>query len=254
MNNHFKRATCHLAPEDIRTSDLPPFENFALPPIVNLLYQDIVTQQKSRGHDVAGGLVFGGMFYDVHIGKRPKDIDMYVAIPDLLKNIEDRMAQGRSSYREMEECDEDIASYFGYDFPIHLHQIDMSPVKVDLFGSYVVAQAIYEKNGDTGLFDIIIGKEPVALQDLLPHFHAPVMAVGATLGDDTTYAFHKDYVECATNKILSCDNPSRVMLEKAQTKGWTVMSPTAFQQRQVERIYKEGMARVAELGNPKLDA
>ena len=252
MNNHFRRATRRLAPEDILTSSSPPFEGFVLPPVINSLYTDISRQQENVGHKVEGGFAFGGLFYDVHRGKKPKDMDVYIAIPQLLTNIEDRLAQGRSSYREMEECDEDIARYFGYDFPIHLHQIEMSPVKADLFGSYITAQTIYEKDGQSSVFDIIIGKNPVALKDFLPYTHS-IMAVGASLGENTEYAFHKDYVECVSQKILCCDNPTRSTIEKAQTKGWTIMDPAAFQARQVEQAADRAIINAKQSAEPTLE-
>lgn len=236
MFKHFKRATRHLAQEDILSSSAPPFPGFTLPPIINTLYNDIVAQQAARGHEVAGGFAFGGLFNDINNGKRPKDLDVYIAIPKLLTRIEDRVAEGWSSYSDKEECEDDINAMIGYDFPLNLHLFDTQPVKADLFGSYIVAQALYEKDKEHGMFDIIIGKEPVRLNEFLAFTSAPIMAVGATLGKELEYSHHKDYADHAANNILCSDNPSRSNLAKAEAKGWTVMTQAEVQERQAKSL------------------
>lgn len=243
MFKTFKRVTGYMPPEEIIASDRPPFEGFKIPPIVHTFYRHMEKQQAARGYEVTGGFVFGGMFASIQQGDRPKDYDVYISSPDLLRDLRENADTPAGSYKEARERSERPYDLIGYDFPIALTCVTIDMARSDLLGDFITVMGAYDDGHDSAFFDVKIGSKALPVEKFACFTGAPIMSVGATLGGEgAPYAYHKNYAEHNQHKVLCHSQPCYSLQEFAKRKGWQIMAPEEWDQRSEGRAEPEGKA------------
>lgn len=241
MFKSFKRVSGFMPPEEIITSHLPPFEGFKIPPIVHTFYRHMEEQQAARGYEVTGGFVFGGMFASIHRGDRPKDYDVYVSSPALLKDLRDNANMSARSYKEAEERSERLYDLIGFDFPISIACVNVDLARSDLLGDYITVMGVYGDDKESAFFDVKVGSKTLPVEQFACFTGAPIMSVGATLGGEgAPYAYHANYVEQTKHKVLCHSQPNYSLQEFAKRKGWSVMTPDEWEQCSASNTKPEG--------------
>lgn len=229
MQVDFKNAIQHQRPDDIIKGNSFLFFDLALPEFVKDLYQDIIQSQKSRQVDIEGGFAFGGMFSDKALGLEPKDYDIYLCSPkwvDFVKRYQ-RECEQACGFKESRELAEERDGWIiGYNFPLTLISDNFKILYSDPFGEYIEFNGTYtDQAGKIRLIDIKVGSKPIEPQDFMTFVPAPVMAVAASLSSDGV-AYHRDFEDHVRRKIMCTTNPhSPSLIEKAERKGLTVMTP-----------------------------
>lgn len=228
MQTVFKRATRHLASEDIVSSGFAPFGSFQAAPFLSRFYHHLSDYQATQSAPIEGGFVYGGVFADMAKGRTPRDYDIYIAAPG--------MVAGMRRYLETDNRDYDLnegewaAHIFGYDFPVSPLGEVFRLNHADMFGDYFEFNGIYDGiyEGEDGfLADLKIGTHLPSLPDFLSHCDAPIMAAAMSLGTQTPeFAYHRDFTDHTNRNILCTDRPDHpTLIEKARRKGLTIITP-----------------------------
>lgn len=216
---------------DIVISREAPFGSFSPAGGLRDLYERIAAQQAKEGAVLLSGFVFGGSFADLGSGRVPKDYDVYLASPNMVRAM--RAFQcGDLADDDFMNDDEWAEAALGYDFPIKPHS-GLSPLKKsDVIGDY------YEFNGNAMIdgkwhkIDVKIGTKNVSMADFIRHFSAPVMAASMALDRDNVFAYHEKCVDHATRRIMCTDKvTSPDLVEKAKRKGYELITPAALAER-----------------------
>ncbi len=225
MKTSFHNAAWRLNPAEIIASTQPPLPGFAVPDYVDAFYATLKSHQEALGRNVSGGFMHGGGIPDIARGKRPKDIDMYVCIPELAAALkkacvkpseDDRLSLfGRTDRIEMA---------MGSGFPLIILEDLPSPQNNPLFGDYFEVEGYFHRaDGGHHVYDLRVGSEPLKMEKFLSWVHAPVMAVAASLEEDGGFAYHKDMPDHHARRIMRiAGTPPDVLKRKAQRKGMTI--------------------------------
>jgi hypothetical protein len=224
MQTVFKKATRHLAPEDIVTGAFPPFGSFTPASFLSRFYRHLSDYQAGQNAPVEGGFVYGGVFADIAKGRTPRDYDIYIAAPGMVDAMRRYLQEDNAGY-DLNEG-EWAAHTFGYDFPVSPLGEVFRLNHADMFGDYFEFNGIYE--GEDGfLADLKIGSRLPSLPEFLSHCDAPVMAAAMMLGDEPPqFAYHRDFADHTNRNLLCIDRPEHpVLIEKARRKGMTIITP-----------------------------
>ena len=226
MREGFQKAAWRLDPQLMVTSHTSPVENFVLPEFIKAFFNDLKAQRARKGEVVQQALLYGGSIGDIHKGRRPRDYDFNIVIPDMIANLKIAMALPSDAHRSHRDRDEDIEAAIGYDFPAAV--IDGIPsIKYHpLFGEYIELPASYHGARDLCTMDIRIVSEQVEPRAFLSYLHAPVMAVAVSLEEPRTYTYHRDYADHLERNIMEVAEPVPMrLIQKAERKGMTIISP-----------------------------
>lgn len=233
QNLPFAKAVTGLS-GDIVISRQAPFGSFAPAAGLRDLYARIGAQQAKEGAVLLGGFVFGGVFADLGVGRTPKDFDIYLSSPNIVRALS-AYQHGNFADDDFMNDDEWVETALGYDFPIRVHS-GLSPLKKsDVIGDY------YEFNGNALIdgawrkVDVKIGTKNVSMTDFLRHFSAPIMAAGMALDREGVFAYHQHCVDHATRGIMCTDKiKSPDLIEKARRKNLELITPAALAARDKE--------------------
>ena len=177
------------------------------------------------GRSVGGAFMHGGAIPDIANGRRPKDIDIYVCIPQLTDAL-------KKAYVKPDETDplslfgrtDRVEMAMGNSFPLIILEDLPRPQNNPLFGDYFEMEGYFHRaDGSHHVYDLRVGSQPLEMQKFLSWVHAPVMAVAASLEEDGGFAYHKDMPDHHARGIMRIAGTAPdVLKRKAQRKGMTI--------------------------------
>jgi hypothetical protein len=226
MREGFQKAAWRLDPQLMVTSQTSPVANFVLPAFIEVFFNDLKAQRARKGEVIQEALLYGGSIGDIHKGRRPRDYDFNMVIPDMIANLKKALAPPANEHRSYKDRDEDIEIAIGYDFPASL--IDGLPsIKYHpLFGEYIELPVCYHGTPELCTMDIRIVSERVEPTAFLSYLHAPVMAVAVSLEEPRTFTYHRDYADHLERNIMEVADPvPDRLVTKVARKGMTLISP-----------------------------
>ncbi len=217
---------------DILMSHKPPFGSFAPGEGLKAFYAQIAAHQAKEGAVLLGGFVFGGAFADLHVGRTPKDYDIYIASPNMVRALKAFQSGDFADDDYMNE-DEWAEAALGYDFPMRPH-IGLSQAKhADVIGEYFEFNGSARIDGVWQKIDIKIGTKNPTMGEFLRHTSAPIMAAAMSLDSDDVYAYHRDFTDHAERGILCTEQINRAaLIEKARRKDLELITPAALAARE----------------------
>lgn len=235
MQTAFEKVS-RLLEGEIIISPQPPFGAFAPADSLRDFFDTLSRTQEKEGRAIHGGIVYGGVFTDLHAGRKPKDIDIFIASPDMVRALHGYQSGGYADDDYTNE-DEWAQIALGHSFPINPYE-GLSGMKHSvLIGDYFEFTAPIIVNGMRQLLDIKIGTHNPSLPEFVRHLPAPIMSAAMSLGGDHQYAYHQHCVDHADRGILCTDRiGSANLIEKAQRKGLELITPAqlASREKQVE--------------------
>ncbi len=221
--NEFTRSAA--APCDIELGDLPA-----------ALYEALKTHEAKYHRDCRSGFLFGGAFTSLLRGEKPKDYDMVVCNPEIVKlakELNEILRQPADSYsamadrRSLARCYEDRIA--PYSTSVMMNMDNMRPVDESPFlGHFFQITAYIATDKGTGVADILFCENEVDGATLLSLLtDAPVRSVGFDF-DSEQYTYHRDFKAHALDWVYKpfAEKPARpAALNKAAEKGMTIIQP-----------------------------
>ena len=177
MQTVFKKATRHLDPADIVRAGFPPAGSFEPAVFLKDFFAALGAHQQKQGRAIDGGFVFGGVFADTMVGRKPKDYDIYIASPQMVDAMRAYLENGRRGGFDDDENEGEWAQdVLGNGFPMEPHEEVYKLFNSDILGDYFEFSGAAIINGSYRKLDIKIGSKNADIAEFLPFCSAPVMA------------------------------------------------------------------------------
>ena len=181
---------------DFITSDQPPV-GIKMPALVGQLYDAIAGAEAKMGRECSNGFVFGGIFNSLYQGEAPRDTDMMICNPEMVKlaqKVQKQRGMDAYSYKERQEIDEAIEYNMGRMIPYNPDlSWDADSMKIhesSNIGVCMQVTAIVMVEGKGHLVDVTFTEKPVTPPEIFTR--APITSAAYNL-ETGTYCYHKDF-------------------------------------------------------------
>ncbi|MEC8666042.1 MAG: hypothetical protein VXY16_11285 [Pseudomonadota bacterium] len=181
---------------DFITSDQPP-AGIKLPELVGKQYEAIKDAEAIMGRECSNGFVFGGIFNTLYRGEAPRDTDIMICNPEMVKlaqKVQKQRGMEAYSYKERQEINEAIEYNMGRMMPYNPDfSWDPDSMKIHEgtnIGACMQATAIVMIEGKGHLVDITFTEKPVTPPEIFTG--APITSAAYNL-ETGTYCYHKDF-------------------------------------------------------------
>lgn len=231
MQTDFKTATQRLRSEDFIISAEPPFSEMVYPRFLPKFFQDLTQQQAQRDVVIEGIFCHGGAHADLAVGRQPKDFDVFISSPQWVERFKTYWKElgwaGQSEYRELSEAREFLIE--GRAFPLSGTEQNSKVYQADLLGEYFGFSGFIDDGEQIRAVDLVIASKQVTPAEFLSYQPAPIMAAAVEFDAESgkaTYTHHKKFRSHVEEAVLCTNTPnSPNLLEKAERKGWTIITP-----------------------------
>jgi hypothetical protein len=194
-------------------------------------FRDLIQQQAQRDVSIEGMFCHGGAHADLAVGRQPKDFDVFIHSPQWVERFKKYWQEldwaGQSEYRELSEAREFLIE--GRGFPLSGTEQNSKIYQADLLGEYFGFSGYVDDGEQIRAVDLVIASKGVTPAEFLSYQPAPIMAAAVEFDQESgkaTFTHHKKFRPHVEEAVLCTDTPdSRNLLEKAERKGWRIITP-----------------------------